>query len=129
MAVEERIYRFARDHGPVEPDTIASALDALRATLSGVEVAALVPHPLARDLIEAAKDPEGDLASERELDPRGRAKIVASLAEDVRSRAGRTPGYLDFLRPFFSEVLDPRPSARSKRRGGLWKSEGGIIVP
>lgn len=130
MEIEEHVYRYARVHGPVEESVIASALDALRLAFGSVVVASAPSHPLAKGLVQAANDSRGPFSKYRELQPGARAKIVARLAEDVRSRAGEKPGYLDLLRPFFDEVADPRAliaEERAKRDARV--SEGGIILP
>jgi hypothetical protein len=130
MEVEERVYRWVRVHGQVDEGTVASALEAMRAAFGPVVVASSLGHPLARDLVEAASDPRGPFAKFREKEPGARAKVLARLAEDVRARAGATPGYLDLLRPFFDEVSDPRSLAAELRsKGGEKVSRGGILLP
>ncbi|MCI0585647.1 MAG: hypothetical protein L0323_02260 [Planctomycetes bacterium] len=130
MEVEERIYRWMRVHEAVDEATVAGALDALQAALGTVVVASVPPHPLARALVEAARDPKGPFAAYQEKRAGARAGIVAKLAEDVRSRAGSPRRYVDLLRPFFDEVTDPRTLAAEMRtQPGERVSRGGIILP
>ena len=130
MEIEERIYRWTKVHGPVDEGTAAAALDALRAAFGTVVVASAPGHPLARELAEAASDPKGPFAKFKERQPGARAKVVARLAEDVRARAGVSPGYLDLLGPFFDQVSEPRSlAAEIRAKGGERVSPGGIVLP
>ena len=82
------IYYFSREHGPVEDEALASALDGLKGHLSKIFVPPSAPHPILAFLVDRLGDerryPLGPGFGAEE-----RAQAIWRLASEVRALAKR----------------------------------------